>query len=699
MNNSLSISRRSFIKVVSIAGSGLALGFRLASKNEIENGILDSEIQFVPNAWLRIIPNGSVTITVARSEMGQGVYTSMAMLVAEELEADWKSIIIEQAKAHPTLYGSQSTGGSWSVRGSYTILRKAGATAREMLISAAASHWNIDRSRCRAENGFILHPDGSRLSFGELCIEASKLDPPAEVPLKEENKLKFLGKRIPKLDSPDKVYGKALFGIDTRIPNMLYASIERCPVFGGKVVDVDDSKALQMPGVSRIVKVDSGVAVVAASTWQAFEGRKALNVTWDYGAWKDQSTTNIRKVFQEASTKGGTIDATKGNVEEAFTQCATIIEAVYEIPFVAHATMEPMNCIADVRDTTCEIWAPSQNPQLIQREASRILGFDMENVIVNVTLLGGGFGRRLNADYAVDAIQVSKAIGAPVQVVWTREDDMTNDFYRPGTYNVLKGGLDANGMPIAWMHRIVGPNSRSLIVGGSKPSYNIPNYQIDFHLIEIGVPVGAWRSVGPSQNAFIIESFIDELAFAAKQDPVAFRLKLLENAPRSKRALSVVAEKAKWNEPVKKGIGRGVSVVESFGSAAAQVAEVSVTKDGKIKLHRIVCAIDCGPVVNPDTIEAQIESGIVYALSAALKDEITFENGKVIQNNFDSYRVMLFDEMPKVEVHIIKSAEPIGGIGEPAVPPAAPAVCNAIFAATGKRIRRLPVRATDLVMK
>ncbi len=702
MNTTSPLSRRDFVKIVSVAGSGLVLGFHIPSREALADPSHLSPITFSPNAWLSIRPpavagtSGVVTVTVARTEMGQGVWTSMPMLVAEELEADWKSIRVEQADAHPNRYGSQSTGGSMSVRGSYTPLRKAGATAREMLITAASQQWKVERSTCKAENGYVVHSSGKKLSYGELCSAAAGIPVPEDVPLKEEKKFKFLGKRIPKLDSPDKVKGSAKFGIDVRIPNMLFASIERSPVFGGKPSRYNEDAARRVGGVSNVFEVDAGIAVVATSTWSAFKGREALAVSWNEGKWANQSSAKIRETFANAVTSEGTSILSRGNANESYASAATKIESVYEIPFVAHATMEPMNCIADVRENKCEIWAPTQNPQSVQSSVAQTLGIPQENVTVHVTLLGGGFGRRLNADYAVDAAQVSKKANAPVQVVWTREDDMTHDFYRPGTYNLLRGGLDAQGQPVAWLHRVAGPNSRGLVVGGSTPPYDIPNLQIDAHLIDVGVPVGAWRSVGPSQNGLIVEAFIDELAHAANQDPVAFRLGLLQKQPRAKRVLETVAEKAGWGKPAPRGIGRGVSMVESFGSSAAQIAEVSVSPAGIVKIHRMVCAIDCGPVVNPDTIEQQIEGGVIFALSAILHDEITLERGRVQQKNFDDYRILTIDEVPKIEIHIIKSTDPVGGIGEPSVPPTAPAILNAIFAATGKRIRRVPIRPEDL---
>jgi isoquinoline 1-oxidoreductase beta subunit len=691
MSSSTTLTRRDFIKISAVAGTGLVLAFYLPSKDEVLE-----EAAFIPNAWLKIDTDGTVTVTVARSEMGQGVWTSMPMIVAEELDADWSKIQIVQADAHPSKYGSMSTGGSFSVRGSWQTLRTAGATAREMLLTAAAQTWGVNKSTCRAEQGAVFQSSGKKMSYGELAEAAGKVPVPAEVPLKDPKDFKILGKPMRKLDTPLKVDGSAKFGIDIRVPGMLFASIEKSPVFGGKVVTFDATKAKAVPGVRDVIQLDVGIAVVADSTWAAFEGRKALTITWDEGRYSNQSSAAIWKSFEEASKSRGSTENYEGDAETSFDAAPTKVEAAYYAPLIAHAPMEPMNCVADVRADRCEIWAPTQSPQGAQNEAVRILGLPIDKVTVHVTLIGGAFGRRLQSDYVSEAVKVSKAAGAPVQVVWTREDDMRHDWYRPCTYNVFKAGLDKDGWPIAWLHRIVGPSSRGLVVGGSTPPYAIPNFQIESHILETGVPIGAWRSVGPSQNGYVIESFIDELAHAAKKDPFEYRRRLLSKSPRLRRALEVAAEKASWGKRLPAGHGVGIAAVESFGSSVAEVVEASVDDKGAVQIHRIVAAVDCGPIVNPNTLAAQVEGGIVYSLSSVLKDEITIDKGRVVQGNFDDYRILTIDEMPKVEVHIIPSTEAVGGIGEPGLPPVAPALCNAIFAATGKRIRRLPIKREDL---
>ncbi len=690
------ITRRDFMKVVSVAGTGFVLGFYLPTKDRELLAAAAGE-GFAPNAFLSIDKTGSVTITVAKSEMGQGVRTSLPMIVADELEADWSKVKIEQAPGHPTKYGRQGTGGSSSVRTSYEPLRKAGAAARDMLVTAAAQQWGVEKSTCYAEKGMVVHkPSGKKLSYGELVDAAAKLEVPQNPPLKDPKDFTIIGKPMNQLDSPQRVDGSAKYGIDVSVPGMVYASVEHCPVFGGKLASFEASKARNIAGVKDVIQIDEGVVVIATNTWAAFKGREALSIKWDEGPNASQTQANIWKMFEEAARNAGIKEFEVGNAATALSAAAKKVEAVYYAPFVAHATMEPMNCTAHVRGDECEVWAPTQNAQGAQNEAARVLGIPPEKVRVNVTLLGGGFGRRLQADYVTEAVKISKAVGAPAKMVWSREDDMQHDFYRPATYNLLSAGLDNDGWPVAWTHRVVGASSKGLVTGGSTPPYGIANVYIDSHILQTGVPIGAWRSVGPSQNAFVIESFVDELGAATKKDPFEFRRRLLENKPRLKRALEMAAEKAGWGKPLPAGRARGIACCESFGSNIAEVVEVSVEKNGTLKVHRVVAAVDCGPVVNPKTIEAQIEGAIVYGLSAAMKDEITIEKGRVAQSNFHDYQILRIDEMPKVEVYIIPSTESMGGIGEPGLPPVAPAVCNAIFALTGKRIRKLPIRAEDL---
>ncbi len=690
------ISRRDFMKVASMAGSGLVIGFYLPTKDHELFGAEPAEA-FAPNAFLSIDKAGTVTITVAKSEMGQGVRTSLPMIVAEELEADWSKVKIEQAPGHQSKYGSQGTGGSSSVRRSFEPLRKAGATARDMLVSAAAQQWNVDKSTCYAEKGMVIHrPSGKKSGYGDLADAAAKIPVPDNPPLKDPKDFKIIGRPMTQLDTPNRVDGSAQYGLDVKVPGMVYASIERCPVFGGKALSFDATNAKKVWGVKDVLQIDEGVVVIAANTWSAFKGREALSIKWDEGPNNSQSQANIWKTFEEAAKNPGTKEPEVGNAEAALSSALRKVEARYYAPFVAHATMEPMNCTAHVRGDECEIWAPTQGASGAQKEAATILGIAPEKVTTHVTLLGGGFGRRLYFDYVTEAVKISKAVNAAVKLVWSREDDMQHDLYRPAAYSVMSAGLDSEGWPVAWTHRAVGAKQKGLVTGGSTPPYGIPNISIDSHILDPGVPIGAWRSVGPSLTCFFIESFVDELAAASKKDPFEYRRKLLEGKPRLKKVLELAAEKSGWGKPLPSGRARGIACVEAFGSFIAEVAEISVGKDGTLKVHRIVAAVDCGPVVNPKTIEAQIEGAVAMGLSAALKDEITIEKGRVAQSNFHDYQILRIGEMPKVEVHIVPSTDSLGGIGEPGLPPVAPALCNAIFALTGKRIRKLPIRPEDL---
>ena len=668
------------------------------------------------NAWVRIAPDDAVTLVIDKSEMGQGVVTSLAMLLAEELELDWKKISFEFAPAAPQyfnpLFGLQGTGGSTSVRSSWGPLTKAGAAAREMLIAAAAKQWYVEPSACHAENGAVVHNATSkRLGYGVLAVEAAKLPVPASPALKDPKDYKYIGKPTKRLDTPSKVNGKASFGIDVRLPNIQHAVVARCPVFGGKVRSVDDSKAKGIRGVKQVLEISTGVAVVADNTWSAMEGRRALEIAWDEGSNAAISSDAIRKLYLAAAEKPGAIARQDGDADAALAGAARKVEAAYEVPFLAHATMEPMNCVADVRTDGCDIYAPTQFQTFTQNTSRKITGLKPEQVRVHTTYVGGGFGRRAEQDFITEAVEISKARGAPVLVTWSREDDMQHDFYRPAAYTTITAGLDADGWPVAWKSRVVSPSIMSRFFPGSvkngldnssvegivEMKYGIPNFLCEYVLTDTGVPVGFWRSVGNSQNGYIVESFVDDLAKAGGKDPFEFRRKLLANAPRHRGVLELAAEKAGWGKPLPVGRTRGIAVVESFGSFVAEVAEVSVSRSsGEVRVHRVVCAVDCGRHVNPDTVAAQMEGGIVYGLAAALKGQITINKGRVVQSNFHDYELLRVNEMPQVEVHILPSNEAPGGAGEPGTPPIAPAVCNAIFAATGKPIRRLPIRAEDL---
>jgi isoquinoline 1-oxidoreductase beta subunit len=715
LSSTATLHRREFLKKSAVSGAGLMIGFYLPKKFEALAATPESGPVAV-NAWVRITPDDSVTLIIDKSEMGQGIVTSLAQLLAEELELDWRKIKTEFAPAAPQyfnpVFGLQGTGGSTSIRASWGPLTKAGAAAREMLIATAAQRWAVEASTCRAESGGIVHrATKRRLGYGALVEDAAKFPVPEKPTLKDPKDYKFIGKPIKRLDTPSKVNGSAGFGIDVRLPHILHASVARCPVFGGKVKRFDASKAKGVPGVTHIVEISSGVAVVATNTWSAMQGRRALEITWDEGPNSANTTDAIRKLFAERAQQPGAIARKEGDVEAGLSGAAKKVEAVYEVPFLAHATMEPMNCAADVRADSCDIYAPTQFQTFVQMTGAKITGLKPEQVRVHTTYLGGGFGRRAEQDFIAEAVEASKAAGAPVQVTWSREDDVQHDYYRPAAYNKLEAGIDASGWPVAWKNRIVSPSimsrffpgsvkngiDSSSVEGAANLAYGIPNLFVDYVLTDAGVPVGFWRSVGCSHNGYITESFVDELAKAGGKDPFEFRRKLLAKAPRHLGVLELAASKAGWGTPLPAGRARGIAVVESFASYVAEVAEVSVNRSsGEIKVHRVVCAVDCGRHVNPDTIAAQMEGAIAYGLTAALKGNITINKGRVEQSNFQDYEMLRMNEMPKTEVHIVPSDEPPGGVGEPGTPPIAPAVCNAIFAITGKPIRRLPIRREDL---
>jgi CO/xanthine dehydrogenase Mo-binding subunit len=700
------LSRRAFLKTSTVAGTGLVIGLYLPSSAQA-----DGQNVFAPNAYVNITPEGKITIVVARSEMGQGVWTSLPMILAEELEADWKQISIEQAGAS-TLFGDQTTGGSASVRSCWDPMRKAGAQAREMLISAAAQQWNVPRESCKAEDSFVIHAtSGRKLSYGALATAAGKLPVPDDPPLKTGG-YKIVGKPLPRLDTPSKVTGSAIYGIDFRVPGMKYAALARCPVVGGKVASFDATEAKQMPGVSFIDKIsDSAVALVADSTWNAFKARRALKVTWDEGQSKDLTSAAIYEALEKADESKAQKFFSTGDVSKANGRK---IEGTYRLPFMAHAPMEPGNCVAHFRGDECEIWGPTQVPQDCRDTIAPLVGLKPEQVKVNITLLGGGFGRRLEHDYAVEAALVSKAINGPVKVVWTREDDMRCSTYRPVSLHKLSATLDEHGWPVAFSHRIIGPSINGQ--KGAQPvngvdadfpdetsfAYPIPNVLLDYVTTETPVPLGWMRSVYALQMGFASESFIDELAEVAGKDPLAYRLHLLASdqeikffdatwkTARMRNVLKLAAEKAGWGKPLAKGRHQGIACFGCFSTYAAAVVEISM-EAGAPKVHRVVVALDCGQVVNPSILDQQIQGGVIYGLTNVLRAQITIDKGRVVQGNFDTYEPLRMNEAPIVEGYYVPSTEPPTGAGEPPIPPLGPALCGAIYAATKKRIRALPI--------
>jgi isoquinoline 1-oxidoreductase subunit beta len=707
------LSRRTLITGGLAVGAGLTisvpLGGRVRPARAQQGGV------FAPNQWLRIDRDGVVTMVNSVPEMGQGSLTTTSMIIADELDTSLDKMKIEQAPANPALYAnpvtkSQSYGGSRGVRDHIEMWRKSAAAAREMLKQAAANEWGVPVESVDTEPDVVIHrPSGRRLAYGQLVDKAQQLPVPQNPKLKTPDQFRYIGKMVKRRDTPDKITGKAVYGMDVQLPGMLIASIERCPVNGGKVKSFDATAARAVKGVKQVVQVSNGVAVVADTFWAATNGRRALKVTWDEGPLAQVSTPMISREYAQAARQPGQVARNDGDADKALA-AGKVIEAVYEVPYLEHACMEPMNATAQVTDGACTIWAPTQNPGGTQQTGARLTGVPVDKVVVHTTLLGGGFGRRGEQDFIVDAVQVAKAMkGTPVKTMWTREDDLTHGFYRPATYNVFRAALDANGMPAAWTTRMVGPGiliqKGRLKAGQIDPAaveavrnmpYDVPNLRIEWIDKDYGLPVGFWRSVGPSQNGFIIESFVDELAHAAKKDPFEYRRALLGKSPRHKAVLELVAQKANWGAPPPAGQARGIAVVFSYGSYAATVAEVSVAPDGTPRVHKLVTAIDAGMAVNPDQVKAQMEGGAVYALTAVYYGKITIDKGRVQQKNFHDYRMLRINEMPVVEVHILDSGHPAGGLGEPGVPSVAPAVCNAIHALTGKRIRQLPIDTTLL---
>jgi isoquinoline 1-oxidoreductase beta subunit len=733
----VSNKRRQLLKAGGVAGGGLLFGFSLfgctkqgsapandrkeppseKAVGQASTAMTNEQPGLAHDAFIRIDREGLVTLIIHKVEMGQGTFTSLPQLLAEELGADLSKVKLEQAPANNSLYadallGGQVTGGSTSIRATYKPLREAGAKVRTVLVQAAAKNWNVDPGEVNVVAGTIRHAASNRqVHFGEVAEAASKLSFPAEVKLKDPAQFALVGKPVKRLDSPAKVNGSAQFGIDARLPNMGIAAVAASPVMGGKVAAVDEQKALAVKGVRQVLRIEGAVAVVADHFWAAKQGLAAAAPRFDDGANANVSTAAIVADMMKVSQNTGAIAADKGDALKALDAGpGRRIDVVYEVPFLAHATMEPMNCTVDLKPDGCDIWVGTQVPALAQGAAAKLTGLPLEKVRVHNHYIGGGFGRRLEVDNVIQAVEFAKLAKGPLKIIWTREEDIQHDMYRPYYVDRMSARVDDKGVPVAWFHRVTGSSIMArfappMVKNGVDPDaveaaadiqYSIPAIRVEYVRHEPpGLPTAFWRGVGPTHNVFVVESFIDELAYASKTDPVAFRRALLQKSPRTLAVLNLAAEKAGWGKPLKpiagRKLGRGISTQFAFGSYMAQVAEVSVGPDGDVRVHRVVCAVDCGQNVNPDTIVAQMEGGIVFGASAALWDEVTVEKGRVQQSNFSDYRVMRMPESPAVEVYIVNSHDDPGGIGEPGTAGIAPALANAVFAATGKRVRKLPI--------
>lgn len=736
------LNRRAFLKTSAAGGAALLIGFHLPAHASSDPAQQQEKPPVNPlNAWVRITHDNRVTLILAKSEMGQGIMTALPMILAEEICLNWQNVHIEQAPTDPKIY-DLGTGGSGSIAGSWLPLRQAGAAAREMLIAAAAKKWEVGADTCKAENGYVVHGHPERsYTYGELAADAARLPIPNfnTVPLKNSRDFSIVGHDTHRVDAAEKATGKAIYGIDARPAGLLYAVIARCPVFYGKVASFDVAKAKAVPGVRDVFQIatsgrgastNGGVAVLAENSWAAIQGRKALEVKWDEGPAANESSVELHNEFIANAAKPGGIVRNDGNADSALAAASKKIEAIYELPFAAHACMEPMNCTVHIQPDRAEAWVPTQAPQWAQAVIAEVAKLPPEKVTVHTTLMGGGFGRRYQADFVMEAAQVAKAAGKPVMVLWTREDDMHHDFYRPASYHKFQGALDDGGNLLAWKHFQTSTSIASKwSAEGEKDSgkgefgtgatipYSTPNIRIEYTLAHSSAPRAWWRSVEHSSSGFVVETFVDELAAAAGQDPYDFRLKLIGdprklpqftggpddpplNTARLKAVMQLAAEKARWDKPLPDGEGRGIAAFFSFDTYTAAVAEVSL-KPRDLKIKRLVCTVDCGRVVNPNGVRAQVESAAIYALTATLKDAITIEHGRVVQSNFNDYHMLRMNEAPPIEVHLVDSDEKPTGIGEPTVPVIAPALCNAIFNATRTwkktvRIRRLPIRAEDL---
>lgn len=702
------LDRRRFLKLSSagVFGAGLVLAMSWSDKSTRAHAAEDKAGTFQPNAWLKIGTDGEAVVYTVESEMGQGPYTLMPMILAEELEVDWAHIHVEHAPL-AAVYGYQSTGGSSSIRKGWATLRAAGASAREMLISAAASQWGVARADCFAAHSQVVHrATDRRLGFGQLALAAAALPLPAKVSLKTPDQYRILGTAIPRLDIPQKVNGGARYGLDVALPDMLYASTVHSPVLGGRPLRVAADQAKAMPGVRDVFIIDNAVAVVAEDTWSAMKAAAKVEIQWAAGANGDLNSAGIRDQLRRAASDGGDIEFQRGDITKALALSNVHkIEASYDLPFQAHAPMEPMNCTAWVRDDACEVWAPTQSPSAAHKVATeyglstldrfkdkvaRRLNLGTEDAVkIHTTLLGGGFGRRLQQDYVAEAVQISQHVGKPVKLTWSREEDIQHDFYHPYTFHLMEGAVDDQGKPVAWWHRFAGVSHP----GAAKLPYAIANVRIEGRGVDLDIPTGPWRSVSHHYYAFAQETFFDELARLGGQDPLELRLALLQD-PRGRGVLELAAEKAGWGKALADNHYLGLALHHSFGTYVAEAVEIVVDEQNRIRVPRVVVAIDCGIVINPDIVAAQMESSVVFGLSAALKGAIRIDQGRVVQSNYHDFPILRLDEMPKVETYSVKSTASPQGIGEPGVPPLAPALANAVFAASGRPVRSLPIETT-----
>ena len=704
-------TRRAFLKASLAAGGGLVIAGYLPPSPDAR--LAAQRGGFEPNVWIRINADNSVRIMLSMIELGQGVMTAMPMLVAEELDVDWNSITTEWAPAdrrygNPSFGGSQTTAGSNSTRGMWRLLREAGASARAMLVTAAAQTWGVAENTLTTEKGEVVHAaSGRRVNYGALADRAATVPVPAKVALKDPKAFRLLGQPLPRLDVPSKVNGTAEFGIDVQRPGMLVARVVRCPVFGGSVAKFNADKAKAVPGVKHVVQISTGIAVVADGYWAASRGAQALDVTWNEGPLASLDSAAIRRRYVELAAQPGAVARNEGNADVQLATNAKQVERVFEAPFLAHAPMEPMNCTAHVQADRCDVWVPTQSQTATQQAAMAASGLPEAKVFVHTTFVGGGFGRRAEGDFVTDAVETSKAVSAPIKVIWSREDDTKHDVYRPVTYVRMWGAVDAAGNPTLWKQRIVqqsllkklNPNALAgskgvdaiSVEGAANLPYAIPNLRVEYTETDPGIPFGFWRSVGSSVNGFVTEAFIDELATTAGKDPYQFRRGLLASHPRHRAVLDLVAEKSEWTKPLPAGRFRGIALHECFGSIIGLVTEISIA-NGTVRAHKVTCAVDCGWIVNPDTIKAQMEGGVIYGLSAALRGQITIDKGRVVQSHFGDYQVVRIQEAPVVETFIVPSTEAPGGIGEPSTAVIAGSLVNAVFAATGKRIYSLPIK-------